>query len=74
MGRTFRTVTIARPFALERTDGGMTLSGPNDCRGSTKLIIRMGTNQEHTKLEFCRLFLKIVSTEIVKKDDILAFT
>lgn len=27
----------ARPLALERTEGGMTLSGPKAWRGSTKL-------------------------------------
>lgn len=26
----------SRTFAFARTDGGMILSGPNDCRGSTK--------------------------------------
>lgn len=36
-GCTLRTVITARPLALERTEGGMTLSGPNACRGSTKL-------------------------------------
>lgn len=35
---TLSTVIIAKPFALDKTDGGMTLSGPKDCRGSTKLI------------------------------------
>jgi hypothetical protein len=31
-----KTVRIARPLAFARTEGGMTLSGPNDCLGSTK--------------------------------------
>jgi hypothetical protein len=38
-GQALRTVMTASPFALESTEGGMTLSGPNDCRGSTKLIV-----------------------------------
>jgi hypothetical protein len=55
--RTFRTVTIARPFALERTEGGMTLSGPNDCRGSTKLIISKHGLSGHYEARILPTFL-----------------
>src|ERR1700738_1467450 len=48
---TFRTVTMHRPFAFDSTDGGMTLSGPNDCRGSTKLTSD-NPHTSHTKREF----------------------
>jgi hypothetical protein len=34
-------VIMAKPFAFERTEGGITLSGPKDCRGSTKLIVSL---------------------------------
>jgi hypothetical protein len=36
-GDTFKTVTIHNPLAFDKTDGGIILSGPNDCRGSTNL-------------------------------------
>jgi hypothetical protein len=41
----------ARPFALERTDGGMTLSGPKACRGSTKLHATSQTHSAYTTRE-----------------------
>lgn len=31
-----KTVMMARPFALDRIEGGMTLSGPKACRGLMK--------------------------------------
>jgi hypothetical protein len=56
-GRTLRTVMMAKPLALERTEGGMTLSGPNACRGSTKLgIVSGNVARDVTRLEFGLLF------------------
>lgn len=35
-GIEMKMYSFARTFAFARTDGGMTLSGPKACRGSTK--------------------------------------
>jgi hypothetical protein len=32
---------MANPFAFDKTEGGITLSGPNDCRGSTNLTVSL---------------------------------
>lgn len=53
-----RTVRMARPLALARIFGGMILSGPKDCRGSTKEA-RMRPVFLHSPVQTSQLVLPV---------------